>query len=178
MKIMRFALIVVLLLSNFSCTENNARFPLNKKKQVFLNSSAERNKILLARDEALLKKATERDTTLNFMSSQAGFLYAYVKQAPTTLSLPQKGTRVRFQYQVEDLENNLLYSKSELGTVEYAVDQEDLLPALREGIRMMRPGEVVVFLFPSYLCYGYQGDGEKIGVNQPLRFTLERLPIN
>jgi FKBP-type peptidyl-prolyl cis-trans isomerase len=62
--------------------------------------------------------------------------------------------------------------------VEYAVDQEDLLPALREAIRMMRPEEVVVFLFPSYLCYGYQGDGEKIGVNQPLRFTVERLPIN
>jgi FKBP-type peptidyl-prolyl cis-trans isomerase len=43
---------------------------------------------------------------------------------------------------------------------------------------MMRTGEVVVFLFPSYLCYGYQGDEDKIGVNQPLRFTIERLPTN
>lgn len=39
-------------------------------------------------------------------------------------------------------------------------------------------GEVVVFLFPSYLCYSYQGDADKIGVNQPLRFTIERLPLN
>ena len=175
---MRFALIVILLFSSFSCTENKARYPLNKKKQVFLNSSAERNKMLLARDEALLKNAATRDTSLNFLSSEAGFLYAYVKQAPKSLTPPQKGTTVRFQYQIEDLANNLLYSTSELGIVEYAVDQEDLIPALREGIRMMRPEEVVVFLFPSYLCYGYQGDGEKIGVNQPLRFTLERLPIN
>jgi len=43
------------------------------------------------------------------------------------------------------------------------------------GLRMMKAGEVVVFLFPSYLCYSYQGDGDKIGVNQPLRFTIERI---
>jgi FKBP-type peptidyl-prolyl cis-trans isomerase len=38
-------------------------------------------------------------------------------------------------------------------------------------------GEIGVFLFPSYLCYGYQGDGEKIGINQPLRFTIELLKL-
>ena len=62
--------------------------------------------------------------------------------------------------------------------VEYSVDEEDLLPALREGIRLMRTGEIMVFLFPSYLCFGYQGDGEKIGINQPLRITIERLIDN
>ena len=39
----------------------------------------------------------------------------------------------------------------------------------------MRPNEIVVFLFPSYLCYGYQGDGNKVGASQPLRYTIERL---
>jgi len=92
--------------------------------------------------------------------------------------LPSKGTKVRFQYEIEDLDKNMLYDKTTLGIVNYAIDQEDLLPGLREGLRMMRTGEVVVFLFPSYLCYGYQGDEDKIGVNQPLRFTIERLPTN
>ena len=68
-----------------------------------------------------------------------------------------------------------MYSYKELGTVEYYVDEENILPALREGIRLMKSGEIVSFLFPSYLCYGYQGDGQKIGNNQPLRFTIERL---
>ena len=62
--------------------------------------------------------------------------------------------------------------------VEYFVDEENLLPALREGIRLMKSGEIVSFLFPSYLCFGYQGDGEKIVNNQPLRFTIERLINN
>ena len=72
----------------------------------------------------------------------------------------------------------MIYSFKELGPVEYAIDQEDLLPALREGLRLLQPEDVAVFLFPSYLCYSYQGDGQKIGINQPLRFIIERLPNN
>jgi len=52
-----------------------------------------------------------------------------------------------------------------------------LIPALREGVKYLRPEEIGVFLFPSYLCYGYRGDGEKIGINQPLRFTIELLKL-
>ena len=66
----------------------------------------------------------------------------------------------------------MLYDRETLGRVSYQVDEEDILPALREGVKLMKVGEVVVFLFPSYLCYSYQGDGEKIGINQPLRFEI------
>ena len=107
-----------------------------------------------------------------------GFLYAKIKSINEDIPLPKKGKKVRFKYQIEDLEKKIIYSYKELGTVDYIIDQENLLPALREGIRIMRPGEVVVFLFPSYLCYSYQVDADKIGVNQPLRFTIERLPLN
>jgi gliding motility-associated peptidyl-prolyl isomerase len=173
---MRFAFFLLLTITLFSCTDNKARYPLNKKKEVFLNSSAQRNKALLAREEFMLKKAAKSDNTIRYQMSEIGFLYAYTKTVKKELPLPKKGTQVRFQYRIEDLNKNLLYNEKELGIVNYAVDQEDLLPALREGIRIMRPGEIVVFLFPSYLCYGYQGDGDKIGINQPLRFTIERLP--
>ncbi|MFZ8961217.1 MAG: FKBP-type peptidyl-prolyl cis-trans isomerase, partial [Flavobacteriaceae bacterium] len=78
----------------------------------------------------------------------------------------------------ETLDQKVLYGRSMLGVTEYAIDEEDFLPALREGLRLMREGDIVVFLFPSYLCYGYQGDGDKIKINQPLRFTIWRLPIS
>lgn len=175
---MKIFLSLFLLLLTFSCAKNQARYPLNKKKDVFLNSSAERNKSLLAREEYLIKTAAKKDSSLSYQVSEAGFLYAYVKSSNATLPLPSKGTKVRFQYQIEDLDKNILYDKTTLGIVDYAIDQEDLLPGLREGLRMMRTGDIVVFLFPSYLCYGYQGDEDKIGVNQPLRFTIERLPTN
>ena len=97
---MRFFLLLIIFCSCLSCKENTARYPLNKKKQVFLNSSAERNKMLLAREEVLLKKAAKKDTALDFQPSELGFLFAYIKKASTSIPLPQQGTKVAFQYQI------------------------------------------------------------------------------
>ncbi|MDG1653384.1 MAG: gliding motility-associated peptidyl-prolyl isomerase GldI [Flavobacteriaceae bacterium] len=158
-----------------SCTQLEPRAPINKKKAIFLNDSAQRNKKLFLEEEQRLQESAEQDSLLDFFRSEEGYLYAYKIRASSELPLPKKGDLVRFQYQIEDLNQNIIYDKKSLGVVNYALDEEELLPALREGLRMMRPNEVVVFLFPSYLCYSYQGDGDKIGINQPLRFTVERL---
>ena len=123
----------------------------------------------------MIKRSANKDSLFTFYNSQKGFLYAYVKKVSEKKPLPQKGTRLRFSYKIEDLNKKTLYNKNELGIVDYIVDKDNILPALREGVRLMRPKEIVVFLFPSYLCYGYQGDGNKIGVSQPLRYTIERL---
>lgn len=159
----------------FSCAQIEPRAPLNKERTLFLNSSAQRNKQLLLQEEQLLVESAERDSLLDFRKSEAGFLYAYQKKAATNAPLPVKGDLVNFQYKIEDLNQNIIYDKDNLGIVEYAIDEEELLPALRVALRMMKPNEIVVFLFPSYLCYSYQGNGDKIGINQPLRFTIERL---
>ena len=158
-----------------SCSENNVRYPVNKGKKTFLSNSATRNKILLAREELMIRKSAEKDSLFTFYNSEKGFLYAYVKKASENQPLPQKGKKLSFTYKIEDLNKKTLYTKNELGIVDYVVDKDNILPALREGIRIMRPNEIVVFLFPSYLCYGYQGDGNKVGVSQPLRYTIERL---
>ena len=158
-----------------SCYQENARYPIDHAKKSFLNNSAERNKLLLAREEIMIKKALEKENSLTFKLSEKGFFYAYMSKSSEKKSLPTKGERVIFKYKIEDLEKKIIYGYKELGIVEYSVDEENLLPALREGIRLMKSGEKILFFFPSYLCYGYQGDGEKIGNNQPLRFTIERL---
>ena len=98
-----------------------------------------------------------------------------IQRASLEIPYPKKGDKVRFQYQIEDLQKNIIYDKKNLGFVNYSIDEEDILPALRKALRILKPNEVAVFLFPSYLCYSYQGDGDKIGINQPLRFTIERL---
>ena len=175
---MRIFAFFFLIIASYSCEDIKVRYPLNKKKDLFLKSSADRNRALFAREEFLIKKAAKLDSTIRYHISEAGFLYANIKSINEKSQLPIKGEKIRFKYQIEDLEKNIIYSYKELGIIDYVVDQENLLPALREGIRIMRPGEVVVFLFPSYLCYSYQGDDDKVGVNQPLRFTIERLLID
>ena len=172
MKIVGLFAVIVLLIS---CQNPKPRAPLNKKKSTFLISSAARNKRLFEEEELLLLQSAKNDSLHEFEKSSSGFLYAYEKNAAASVSLPKKGEKILFRYQIEDLEQNIIYDKNTLGIVEYSLDQEELLPALRLGLRMMKSGEVVVFLFPSYLCYSYQGDGDKVGVNQPLRFIIERI---
>ena len=165
----------VFIICFFSCANIEPRVPLNRGKSIFLSSSASRNKQMLLEEERLLIKSADQDSLLNYQKSEAGYLFAFKNRAPSKVQMPQKGDRVRFQYQIEDLDKKIIYDKEKLGLVNYSIDEEDLLPALREALRIMRPNEVAVFLFPSYLCYSYQGDGDKIGINQPLRFTIERL---
>ena len=175
-------MIRTLLLSSFfisvlSCQNLEPRRPINKQKQVFLKESAKRNKNIIAIEQSLFRQAIEKEKKLSFESTPLGFWYAYQKSTNSDDSYPKKGDRVTLKYRIEDLNENLLYDEKELGDVSFFVDQEDLIPALREGVKYLRLGEIGVFLFPSYLCYGYQGDGEKIGINQPLRFTIELLKL-
>ena len=53
-----------------SCYQENARYPIDHAKKSFLNNSAERNKLLLAREEILIKKVLEKENSLSFMLSE------------------------------------------------------------------------------------------------------------
>ena len=46
------------------------------------------------------------------------------------------------------------------------------LMGLRDGIKLMKKGETITFLFPSHMAYGYHGDDKKIGTNEPLICTV------
>ena len=171
----RITFLLMSSLTILGCQNIESRQPINIQKQVFLNESANRNKNIIAIEQSLFSKVIHQEEKLSFESSPQGFWVAYQKKTPLGNSYPIKGDRVTFKYRIEDMNGNLLYNEKELGDVSFMVDQEDLIPALREGIKYLRLGEIGVFLFPSYLCFGYQGDGEKIGINQPLRFTIELL---
>ena len=169
---MRKLFLSILCFTLIGCSESVPRKPLNKKKEVFLKKSADRNKKQVSSEQETIKRAITQDSLINFQASSYGFWFAYIKKEDENIPLPKKGDQLKFSYQIEDLNENLLYDEETLGEVTYFVDEEELLPGLREGLRIMRPHEVVVFLFPSYLCFSYQGDGEKIGINQPLRYTI------
>ena len=174
---LRIFLIFTMIAGVLSCQNLEPRRPINKQTQVFLKESAKRNKNIITIEQSLFRQVIELEKKLTFENSPLGFWYAYRKKTTTDTALPKKGDRVTFIYRIEDLNGNLIYDEKELGQVSFFVDQEDLIPALREGIKYLRSGEIGVFLFPSYLCFGYQGDGDKIGINQPLRFTIELLKL-
>jgi len=164
-----FSLIILL-----SCNNQEIRNPLNFDNSNFLKESAKKNKNLFFYEQKLIQKAIINDSSYNYRKSKSGFWYTYENK--TGKLKPKTGDKVKFNYFIQDLNKNILY-KEKLDTISYHVDKEELLPGIRKAIKILNEGEIAVFLFPSYLCYGYQGDGEKVGVNQPLRFTINLISI-
>ena len=178
MKGLRPILIIMLSLVVVQCQEPPARRAVNKKQQFFLNQSAKRNKSRIAVEQRLFEQIRKAEPEHNYTNSKKGFWFAILENQNTSSPLPQKGEEVVLFYRIEDLSKNVLYDEKELGEARFLVDQEDFLPALREAAKVLRVGQKAIFLFPSYLCYGYQGDFDKIGSNQPLRFTIKLVSLS
>ena len=84
---------------------------------------------------------------------------------------------VEFSYNLADLNGNIFYSKEELGVKKYAIDKEDFIPALQEGIKLMKVGETITFVIPSYRAFGLVGDEKRIGINQSIKSTVTLISI-
>jgi len=164
----KFLYIIVTLALFTNCKSPDARKPISVKTGSFIDASVERNKKLNATEQANIEKLLT-DKQVNFIASQSGFWYYYnTKSDIDTLKTPSFGDIVSFNYDVKSLEGDLIYSKEDLKLQSYAMDQEEIFTGLREGLKLMKTGETVTFLFPSQKAYGYYGDENKIGVNVPL----------
>lgn len=160
--------IILLSLSLASCKIPEARKPISVKTGSFIDASVERNKQLNANEQATIKKLMERDKK-DYIASESGFWYYYNTKVETdSLETPEFGDIVNYDYSVKDLNGSLIYSNDDIKDKTYVMDKEELFTGLREGLKLMKTGETVTFLFPSLKAYGYYGDQNKIGSNVPL----------
>lgn len=161
--------ILLALLFLYSCKTPEARKPISVKTGSFIDASVKRNKELNAQEQASIKKVMALKNDNDYIASESGFWYYYnTKIENDTLKTPNFGDIINYDYNIKDLNGSLIYSKDEIKTQTYAMDQEELFTGLREGLKLMKTGETVTFLFPSQKAYGYYGDENKIGSNTPL----------
>lgn len=163
-------LISVLVLAVAGCKSPEARRPVSQSSGSFINESIERNRELVAREEAEILEIIEQDSTREYLASNSGFWYYYNTRSTDSLNTetPKFGDVVKFDYSIKDLDGEVIYAEGELPTRRYAIDKEDLFGGLREGLKLMKEGEVVTFIFPSHKAFGYYGDKNKIGTNIPI----------
>lgn len=161
--------ILIALLAIVSCKMPEARRPVSVKTGSFIDASVERNRKLNAQEEASIQKIISEQKDNDFVASETGFWYYYnTKTDIDSLKTPDFGDIISYIYDVKTLSGELIYSKEEIKPQTYAMDQENLFTGMREGLKLMKPGETVTFLFPSQKAFGYYGDENKIGTNTPL----------
>lgn len=176
----QYSLLFLLILSItfIACKEPEARKPISVKTGTFLKESIERNKALLAQEEAIIKQIIAKDSIHEYKASANGFWYYYNKIDSTSNYLPKEDDLVTLTYNINTLNNTPIYTQQEIGIITYRVDKQELFPGLRAGVKLIRKGETVTFLFPSSLAFGYHGDNNKIGTNVPIKCTVTILDIN
>ena len=81
-----------------------------------------------------------------FTASSYGFWFRYDLENTQSKYKPQFGDQVFYQYAVKNLNGNYIYSPNETEEKSYYMEQQDLLPGLREGLKLMKRGEKMTFI--------------------------------
>jgi len=156
-----------------SCNNQQARKPLSYSSGSFMKESVARNKKLIAGEESKIEAIMKSDSASKYIASPKGYWYKYeIKSTSKDSIMPKKGDVAYFDYEVKDLQGNVIYTELELRPQTYLVDKQNIMMGMRDGIKLMKKGEKVTFLFPSHMGYGYHGDNRRIGHNEPLMTTI------
>jgi gliding motility-associated peptidyl-prolyl isomerase len=156
-----------------SCKQHQeARRPVSQSSGSFMKQSIARNKKLIAGEEDQIDSVIKSNPAKKYIASKKGYWYYYESRNLTDSLTPKKGDIALFDYEIKDLKGNIIYSQAELQPQVYKVDKQEIMMGLRDGIKLMRKTEKVNFLFTSHMGYGFHGDNNKIGTNQPLSCTV------
>ncbi len=137
-----------------------------------MKESAERNKKLIKGEETKIDSIIKSNPKIKYFASQKGYWYHYESKNEADTLRPRKGDVAFFDYEIKDLNGNVIYSDIELKPQTYVVDKQNILMGLRHGIKLMHKTEKVTFLFPSHMAFGYHGDNNRIGTNEPIICTV------
>lgn len=175
-------LVLIFLISVFcfSCKTNEARKPISTKSGSYIKTSAKLNKKLVEQERATIEAYLATQTDAAYIASENGFWYSYTTKVEKDTIQADFGDTINFDYNLKRLNGDVIYSKTDIGNRDYVMEKEILFTGLREGLKLMKPGENVTFVFPSYTAYGYYGDDKKIGTNVPLisEVTLNSITQN
>ena len=157
-----------------SCSSPEARRPKTHTTSNFYKEVIAENIKLNNLEKSHIESFLKKDTINNFLSSPKGFWYVYNVKDTLNSMKPVKGDVVTLSYNISNLYNTTIYKDQ---TISYKVDKEDFIPALQDGIKLMKKGETITFVIPSYRAFGVTGDGSKIGMNQTLKSRLTLIDI-
>ena len=161
-------LIILFLAMVVSCMNPQPRKPItHKSSSNYLKESINLNKELNLKEELAFEELMKLDSLSTYHTSSYGFWYKVEFKSKATY-FPKKGDKLHFSYEVSNLNSEIIYSFDEIGMQQYFFEEQEIVTGLREGLKLMNEGDIVTFLFPSHKVFGYIGDQNKIGINQPL----------
>ncbi|GAB1309451.1 hypothetical protein KH5_21340 [Urechidicola sp. KH5] len=172
-------LLLILIFVAWSCTSPKPRRPIAHRSDSFFQNSVALNKRINEAQTKAISEYIVLDSLISYTISPQGFWYASINENNESRSTPTIGDEVLFEYEIFSMQNQLIYGKSLIGLQVYTIDKQEMEESgLQNGLKLMQPGEEFKFIFPSFQAYGFAGDQEKIGINQPLIYYVKLIEIN
>lgn len=161
------------------CTKIPPRRPINPKPSATIfKANIEASKKIIQEENKKIVDYFAQDSTKTYINSNNGFWYTYVDKVETDTFTPKEGDDVVLSYDITTLNDDIIYSKEDLGLKNYKIDKEDFISGIQKGIKLMKEGETITFVIPFYNAFGISGDGNKIGFKQTIKSTVTLIKIN
>jgi len=90
---------------------------------------------------------------------------------------PNSGDMVLVNYKISLLDGTVCYSSEKDGAKDFKVEGDNVESGMHEAVLLMHVGERALFIIPSYIANGLQGDNDKIPPMSAILVDLELLAI-
>ena len=170
-KVILFTFAVFALMS---CDQKVIQYPVSYSNDDFMKRSQERGK-LLHQEELQWFDDYMKTSDLKFVKTNSGFWISNSGQI--TDKTANSGEYIEFEYQVSDLENNILYSYNENKIQKIIIGKADIVRGLHAALQLIPEGESAKLLLPSFLAYGGYGDTQKIAPDTPIIMDVKVIAI-
>src|SRR5690606_6823353 len=126
-------LLIVSVILFTACKSKVVQYPVNYDQDKFMQFSQDRNKQILLEDNELIQNYID-STGVEFNKTNFGFWIS--NEAEYTPTMAKGGDYVKFEYEVTDFDNNVIYSQKELGTQDAVLGKEDLPRGLHVTLQL------------------------------------------
>ena len=163
-------LILLLLLSVFSCGEKTHKQPQQPISNNDMKSSMETaNRYLLNQEEEDIANYVKRHG-LAMTSTGTGLRYQILKQGSEKLI--EEGQKVTLEYELYSIAGDLIYSSENKGVKVFTVGDGSVEAGLNEAMTYLHQGDVAKLIIPYHLAYGLHGDDNSIPAYETLVYNI------
>ncbi len=176
---MKFSLLLVIFVvfavGVFSCGDNKPVNPVQNLSQVQVTE-----KLLLANKAALNVEDQQIEKLIasrgwEMMKTGTGLRYQVLEKGKGFQAVT--GKIARFEYEVDLLSGEIIYTYDKTGPKEFRIGSGGVESGLEEGILLLKTGDKVRFIIPSYLAHGLAGDQDKIPPKATLVYTVKLIDL-
>ena len=171
---------LVTLVILFFFSNCNKPVPAQKPVQTLKNGQRELSqktgKLLLENETNAIQEAIKtKFKNEKFKKTQLAF---WISESIEEKEINKMGDLITYTYEVYNLNKQLIYSFSEIGTKTLALEKQNEIRGIEYALKIMKEEEEAYLLLPSFLAYAGYGDKNKIKPNTPIAIKLKIIKIN